>query len=240
MEDQLSPSRSPSPSCSSLVKAEAPSIIAEVDAAAVAGENPPGVRSGSATSPAVDSPGGQAVGNPPMIGDCPAEDVSHLGMDLLTLLNDPRSKVPCTIREKVMEFYFKMQRIIMSLSAGRAAAEGKITELRRELDGVRGCCLPVPGGGDDARPAQFPDVVRRAPTPAQCGPGRSVPSSSAPAESGGHLEHALRIRLRAPSATSGRDIATRLKSTFNPAVIGVGPVTFRPTQTGLTVTSQVR
>lgn len=43
-----------------------------------------------------------------------------------------------------------------------------------------------------------------------------------------------------PSATPGKDIATLIKTTFNPTEIGVGPVTFRPNRSGLTVTSKLK
>lgn len=53
----------------------------------------------------------------------------------------------------------------------------------------------------------------------------------------GRPEHAIHLRLTGPSGSPARDIATLLKSTFNPNEIGV---TFRPSLVGLTVTSKVR
>lgn len=178
---------------------------------------------------------GYVESSPSTDGDLSADDVSDLGNSLSVLLNDPRNKVPCLVRDKVMDCYFKMQKLVMSVSAGRARAEGQVLELRRQLEVVRD--HPVRSGGEGLveRSPTFADVVVRS---------RAVPPSPpvSPAAStveGGRQEHVLHLRLTAPSASPARDIATLLKSTFNPADIGVGPVTFKPSRAGLTVTSKV-
>lgn len=50
----------------------------------------------------------------------------------------------------------------------------------------------------------------------------------------------LQLRLTAPSSSPAKDIATLLNSTFIPGEIGVGPVSFRPTRSGLTIASKTK
>lgn len=239
MEGQLSSTPSISQSYSFIATDEAESIVAAVEAAENNSDNPPGLGSGAASAPEVNFQEGYAKGNPPVAGDLPAKNVSQLGHELLTPLHDPRNKVPCPVREKVMDTYFKLQQI-MFLSAGRAMAEGQVMELRRELDGMHSRHSWALDKVIDVRPTLFTDVVGgRPPIPAADEPRRSPPLRPASTGSSNRPKHALHIKLKAPSASPARDIATLIKSTSNPKDIGVGPITFRP-RNGLTVTSQVR
>lgn len=95
-------------------------------------------------------------------------------------------------------------------------------------------------GGD--WPTSFADVVGRPAAPSEApGGGAASPSEgSVPLPSVRQPDHALVLRLTSGSSGPARDIASLMKSTFNSAEIGIGPVTFRPSQYELTIVPEVR
>lgn len=229
--------RSASPACSSLGTEDANLVIAAVgEAEAAARGNPSCSGSGGAPAPPVNPLDGHAPVNPPVNGDSPAAVCSALGQSLSNIVNDPRNKVPCSVRSEVMDVYFRMQRLVMSLSAGKSLAEGQVIQLRQQVDDLRGAGS---SGGNGAAP---PPAVERSPSFADVA-GRQVPPSAAARRPSGvgdsRPDHALHLRLANPSPSPGKDIVALLKSSFNPSAIGVGPVTFKPSRAGLTVVSKV-
>ncbi|KAH9373826.1 hypothetical protein HPB48_007452 [Haemaphysalis longicornis] len=139
-----------------------------------------------------------------------------------------------------MEIYFKLQRLIMSLAAGKSCAEGQVLELRRELEGLRDCPpRPTDGGVVPGRPL-YADALAHRGVPPGAPPASSPPSRASSVTGDTRQEHTLQLRLTAPSSSPAKDIATLLKSTFVPGEIGVGPVSFRPTRFGLTIASKVK
>lgn len=99
--------------------------------------------------------------NPPCDTDPLLEDVSSLGHSFSLLLNDPRNKVPCLVRDEVMAIYFKLQHLNHSLSKGKAWARclsytGSLTTCRRILPGwwLEGSGVPL------CRPRSWRGVLR--------------------------------------------------------------------------------
>ncbi|KAH9382981.1 hypothetical protein HPB48_023618 [Haemaphysalis longicornis] len=224
---------------------EAAVLVAAVDAAEVALDDNPPSSGGAAGEGGVTrqvNPLKRCVdANPPMDSDMSLHgDVSSLGRSFSLMLNDPRNKVPCSVRDKVMDSYFKLQEIIVNLIAGKARADGQVLELRRQLAASQ-ARSPSAEGGVPVRSPTLAEVLVR-PAGAATVPARPTspsPSRSASVAGGRGPEHALHIRLTTPSSSPASDIATMLKSTFNPFEIGVGPVMFRPSRVGLTVTAQL-
>lgn len=221
-----------SPSLSSVGTDEGALILKAMDAAEQVEDNPPLLPPGGA--PAANPSGGECAspGNVSGVSN-PSSDITALGQNMLSVLSDPKNKITCAVRERVMDIYFDMQRRFMLLSEEKSCAEGRIVELRSQLDSLHfgPPCVPM---HLDGRSSSFADVVSHSSVATRC-EGVELWRSTAVAASmeSQEFQHELQIRLLAYSATPVRDIATLLKSTFNLTEIGVGPVTCKPSCVGL-------
>lgn len=151
--------------------------------------------------PSVNPSGGGVGANPPISGDLPSEDCLALGLSLLNLLSDSRNKVPCSVREKVMEIYFKLQRLIMSLTAGKSCAAGQVLELRRELEGLRDCPPQPADGGAVAAPTLYADILAHRAVAPGAPPASSPPSRVSSAARDGQQE-------QSPASPNGPFVVT--------------------------------
>lgn len=147
--------------------------------------------------------------NPPCDTDPLLEDVSSLGHSFSLLLNDPRNKVPCLVRDEVMAIYFKLQHLNHSLSKGKAWARclsytGSLTTCRRILPGWW-----LEGSGGSALSSA--ELAGRPSVGASASPISPAPSGVASSVGAAQLEHAIHLQLRDPSDSPARDIATLLK-----------------------------
>lgn len=183
------------------------------------------------------------------------EDTSLLcdkGKQLLNVLSDGRNKVLHPVRERIMDIFFDLQTMFMSLRTKLSRAEGTIDELRSQLAECRHEEViphnppPVPRQSfanalrnprDSACNARVPEPSLYPPLqPVQHHPDKEVrPLATDP-------NHVLHIRPLLPSAHPGPETITLLKSTFgnDPSGIGVKQVKLIPNRTGLTVVSADR
>lgn len=63
--------------------------------------------------------------------------LAQMGNDTITFILDPHNKVGIPVRERVMQLFFSLQKIIFALRTKLAREEGRVEELRVELAEAR-------------------------------------------------------------------------------------------------------